>query len=105
MDYILVHEETRLLICKECKFALTPSRINRHFTGEPHRLNPTIRRQIIDDISHIDYLVDDDQEVKSNIEKFLESFNNSSFIPQLALYEDGLACSKCSYISRSRRPI
>ena len=81
MDYILVHEETRLLICKECKFALTSSRIDRHFSTRPHRLNPTIRRQIIDDISHINDLIDNDQEIKSTIQKFLESFDSSSFIP------------------------
>ena len=107
MDYIIVHRETGLLICKECKFALIPSRINTHFLAQPHKFSPPIRAQIEHYISYlnIDNLVIDIQEIKPRIEKFLETFNQNSFIPNLAIYSDGLACFSYSYISRSIRSI
>ena len=107
MDYITIHQETGLLICKDCKFALIPSRINRHFSISPHRLNPQIRSQIENYIAHInhDNLVTYDHEIKPRIQTFLESFDQSSFISKLAIYSDGLACPNCSYISRSINPI
>ena len=46
MDYITIHRETGLLICKDCKFALIPSRIDRHFLKNPHKLKPNIQTQI-----------------------------------------------------------
>ena len=107
IDYITIYRETGLLICKECKFALIPSRINTHFSNQSHKLIPPIRAQIEQYISQIDInnLVIDDQEIKPRIERFLETFDLNSFILELAIYLDGLACSSCSYISRSRRSI
>lgn len=106
MDYITIHSETNLLIYKDYKFALIPSRINRHFSESPHRLNPTIRSQIEDYISHISSnLVTKEYEIKSRIQIFLNSFNHSSFIPELAIYSDGFTYSNCSYITRSINPI
>ena len=46
MDYITIYRETGLLICKDYKFALIPSRINRYFSITPHKLKPDIRTQI-----------------------------------------------------------
>ena len=105
MNYVTVHQETDLLICKECKFALIPSRINTHFSGRPYQLNPGLRRQIEIDISHIDDLVKTPSEIEAKIQSFLETFDNTYSIPELAIYSDGLACSYCSFISRSRVPI
>ena len=56
MDYITIHSNTGLLICKECKFAIIPSRVNSHFTGAPHYLSPIIRSNITIYISQIDIL-------------------------------------------------
>ena len=107
MDYITIHRETGLLICKECRFALIPSRIDRHFSKNPHKLKPNIRTQIETYISqsNSDNLVTNNQEIRSTIQRFLNSFDQTSVIPELAIYSDGLGCSYCSYISRSRRPI
>ena len=107
MDYITIYRETGLLICKECKFALISSRIDRHFTSNSYRLNSNIRAEIERFISYlnIDNLVINDQEIKPRIERFLETFDSNSFILELAIYLDGLTCSSCSYISRSRRSI
>ena len=105
MNYVTVHQETDLLICKECKFALIPSRINTHFSGTPHQLQPRIRRQIEVDISHINGLVKTQSEIEAKIQSFLEIFDNTYSIPELAIYSDGLACSYCSFIARSRVPI
>ena len=105
MDYVIVHQETGLLICKDCKFALIPSRIDTHFSGSPHRLTPTIRRQIKREVDQIEGLVIDSNDIQSKVQRFLESFNTSTFVPQLVIYSDRLACPYCSYISRSRNPI
>ena len=107
MDYIIIHQETGLLICRECKFALIPSRINTHFSTNPHKLKPNIRTEIETYISqsNSDNLVTSDSQIRSTIQRFLRSSNHISIIPNLAIYSDGLSCSYCSYISRSRRPI
>ena len=107
MNYITIHSETGLLICKDCKFALIPSRIDRHFTRNPYNLKPHIRTQIKEYISHlhIHNLITKDSEITSSIQLFLESFDQTSFIPKLSLYSDELGCSQCSYTSRSTRPI
>ena len=107
MDYITIHRETGLLICKDCKFALIPSRINTHFSNNPHKLKPEIRSQIENYISqsNSDNLITSDQEISSIIERFLNFFDQTPIIPDLAIYSDGLGCSYCSYISRSERSI
>ena len=107
MDYITIHIETGLLICKECKFALIPSRIDSHYSGTPHHLTPTIRSQIKTYISSLDIsnLITTESQISSTLSNFLKSFNLISFIPEIAIYYDGLGCLNCLYISRSRRPI
>ena len=107
MNSIIIHHETGLLICKDCKFALIPSRINTHFRDSPHKLRPIDRTLIENHISHLDInnLVTHDREIKSRVQTFLESFDQSSSISILAIYSDKLAYSYCSYISRFRRPI
>ena len=107
MNSIIIHYQTDLLICKDCKFALIPSRINTHFKDSPHKLKPLDRTLIENYISHLDSnnLVTHDHEIKSRIQTFLESFNQTSSIPELAIYSDNYAYPYCSYISRSRRPI
>ena len=108
MDYITIHSDTYILICKECKFAIIPSRVKSHFSGAPHYLSPTIRSDISIYISQIDIsnLVIIESQILSIIKDFLESFDTtSSFIPELAIYNDGLACPSCLYIARTRRSI
>ena len=107
MNFITIHRETGLLLCKECKFALIPSRIETHFSINPHNLRPDIRTQIKNYISQSnnDNLVTYNSEIRSTIQRFLRSFDQNCFIPDLALYRDGLGCPYCSYISRSKRPI
>ena len=69
MDYIIIHRETGLLICRDCKFALIPSRIDRHFSINPHKLRPNIRTQIKNYISqsNSDNLVTSNYEIRSTI--------------------------------------
>ena len=105
MESIIIHHRTGLLICKDCKFAIIPSRINKHFRDSPHKLRPHIRSQIKNYFSHIDNLVTHNHQIKSRIQTFLQSFNQTSSISNLAIYSDGVTCSYCSYISRSRRSI
>ena len=67
MDSIIIYYETSLLICKDCKFALIPSRINIYFKDSPHKLKPYYRTQIENYFSYIDNLVTYDREIKSRI--------------------------------------
>ena len=105
MNSIIIHHKTDLLICKDCKFALIPSRINKHFRDSPHKLRPHIQTQIKNHFSHIDNLVTYNHQIKSRIQIFLESIDQTSSISELAIYSNKLAYSYYSYISRSRRPI
>ena len=107
MDSIIIHYETGLLICKDCKFALIPSRINTHFKDSPHKLKPLDRTLIENYISQLDNnnLVTHNREIKSRIQIFVESFDQTSSIPKLAIYSDKVIYFYCSYISRSRRSI
>ena len=107
MDYITIHRETGLLICKDCKFALIPSRINRHFLNNLYKLKPQTRSEIENYISQFnsDNLITSDQEIPATIERFLNSFDRTPIISSLAIYSDGLGYSYCSYISRSERSI
>ena len=105
MNSIIIYHQINLLICKDCKFALISSRINSHFKDSPHKLKPHNRTQIVNHFSQLDNLVTHNHEIKSRIQTFLESFDQTSYISILAIYSDGLACPYCSYISRSRNPI
>ena len=67
MDSIIIYYETDLLICKDCKFALILSRINKHFRDSSHKLRPHIRTQIENHFSYIDNLVTYDYQIKSRI--------------------------------------
>ena len=105
MNSIIIYYETDLLICKDCKFALIPFRINTHFKDSPHKLKSYNRTQIENHISYLDYndLVTHNREIKAKIQIFLQSFDQTSSISNLATYSDKVICSYCSYISRSYR--
>ena len=105
MNSIIIYYETNLLICKDCKFALIPSRINSHFKDSSHKLKPHNRTQIENYFSYIDNLVTHDHEIKSRIQIFLQSFDQTSSISNLAIYLNNYAYPYCSYISHSRRSI
>ena len=107
MNSIIIYHKTGLLICKDCKFALIPSRINAYFRDSPYKLKSHNRTQIENHFSHLDNsnLVIHDHEIKSRIQTFLESFDQTSYISNLAIYSDGVTCSYCSYTSRSHRSI
>ena len=107
MNSIIIHYKTNLLICKDCKFALIPSRINTHFKDSPHKLKPLDRTLIENNISQLDNnnLVTHNREIKSRIQIFIKSFDQTSSIPNSAIYSDEVIYSYCLYISRSRRSI
>ena len=105
MNSIIIHHETGLLICKDCKFAIISSRINKHFRDSPYKLRSHIRTQIENYFSHIDNLVTHDYQIKSRVQIFLESFDQISSISNLAIYLDEVIYSYYSYISRSHRSI
>ena len=100
MNSIIIHYETNLLICKDCKFALIPSRINTYFKDSPYKLKSYYRTQIENYISYLDNinLVTYNREIKSRIQIFLESFDQISSISNLATYLNKVICSYCSYI-------
>ena len=107
MNSIIIYYETNLLICKGYKFALIPFRINIYFKDLSYKLKSLDRTLIENYISQLDSnnLVTYNHEIKSRIQIFLKSFNQTSFISELAIYLDELICSYCLYISRSRRSI
>lgn len=77
MNYVIVHEEINILICKECKFVIIFFRINIYFSGEPHQLNSQIRKKIENDISSFDNIININEGIKFNIENLFRFFDNS----------------------------
>ena len=105
MNSIIIYYKTGLLICKDCKFALISSRINIYFANSPYKLKSSNRTLIENYISYLDNLVTHNYEIKSKIQIFLKSFNETSFVSYLAIYSNNLEYSYYSYISRSKNPI
>lgn len=64
MDWFIHLPEFRVVICKECKYAVLPSHIDAHFTGGPHKLDRTERRRIADEIAEVNGLIGNEEALR-----------------------------------------
>ena len=69
MDSIIIYYETDLLIYKDCKFALIPSRINIYFRDSTYKLRSINRTLIENHIYYLDNnnLITYNREIKSRV--------------------------------------
>ncbi len=101
MEYISILGDTSFLACRNCYYSILPSSIHSHFQGKPHQLSPEIREEILQETRKHASLIWDRDNLKET--RIPSSF--PFFFPELAFYNDGLACQDYSYIVRSKAPI
>lgn len=104
MENLAIHFATGLLICKQCKIALIPSRIDSHYKQKIHNLPKSIRTEIARDISDSYDLVNNINDVNQIIQDFVRNFDGN-YLELLSLFRDGILCQQCPYICRSRQGI
>jgi hypothetical protein len=61
MDRFIHLPEFRVIICKECKYAVLPSHINAHFAGKPYRLEVDERRRIAEEVAEVNRLITNEE--------------------------------------------
>jgi superfamily II DNA helicase RecQ len=64
MDRFIHLPEFRVIICKECKYAVLPNHIDTHFTGKPHNLGIKERRRIANEVAEIDGLIGNEEALR-----------------------------------------
>lgn len=97
-SYIAQLGEPRLVVCKQCKYAVWPRNINSHFAGTDHKLSKPIRDAIVARVEEWDQLIEysNELEIPHSVDKAFDL---------LHVYNDGLLCNfdteRCQYICRS----
>ena len=71
MDRFIHLPEFRVIICKECEYAVLPSHINTHFAGEPHKLEVGERRKITEEVAEVNRLITNEEVLRVSDFPFL----------------------------------
>ena len=99
-QYIAQLGEPRLLICKQCKFAIWSRTVNNYFMGKYHKFTKFIRKAIIAQIEAWDQLIQ-----YSNEFEVPDSVDSSYDL--LTIFTNGLLYvynfRNCHYICRSEK--
>ena len=109
MDRFIHLPEFRVIICKECKYAVLPSHINTHFAGKPHKLEVEERRKIIQEVATVDGLIINEEMLRQS--EFPSPVATRKPIEGLAAPSRGLQCmfetggQVCGYICCTIRRI
>ena len=64
MDRFIYLPEFRVVVCKRCRYAILPSKINTHFAGKPHQLDVAERRRIVDEVSKVPDLITSEEDLQ-----------------------------------------
>ena len=64
MDHLTHLPEFRVVVCKECKYAVLPSHIDTHFATKPHKLSKKERQKIEDEASEISGLIGNEETLR-----------------------------------------
>jgi superfamily II DNA helicase RecQ/uncharacterized C2H2 Zn-finger protein len=95
--------EYPVVICKECKVAMSIEGIYTHLTGEKHKnVAPEERRRIMAKFSEIPGIIQDETGLREF--QFPPPTTKAISVLQDA-QTDGMRCKKCPYISRQRQGI
>jgi len=101
MNYISLIGDTGLIACVKCKVGILPSRINSHFQGNPHQLDPEIRQKISSEIAEIPGLI----RTPSDLDSFEISSSFPYFFPCLPVFVNRFLCEECQFVSKDRKHI
>lgn len=88
MDRFIHLAEFRVIICRECKYAVLPSHINTHFAGKPDNLEVDERRKIADEVAEVNGLITNEEVLRQSEFPFLAA--TSKPIEGLAALKRGM---------------
>lgn len=104
MDLLVHFPQHGIIVCSECKYAVLPNHINRHFSNKrKHKIDKRAREDLIRKVAGIDGLIPNDEALKSCEFEFPEP----TAPPNPALGKpktNGMKCTlpyrnnKCGYI-------
>lgn len=101
MDSFIHLPEYRIVICKECKFAVVGAAIKKHLQGKHKGVTKVERLRVAREISQIPHLIQTEVELQD----FQFPSPNTPPITGLTVEQNGLKCRQCSYVVCGRRNI
>src|SRR5256885_308184 len=97
MEYFMHLPQYRMMACKECRYAVLPSQVDRHLASAKHRIPAAHRRAIHDEIQAWPRLF----QTEADLEQFHVPASVRPHLEQLELYSDGRKCDTCNHIMRT----
>jgi hypothetical protein len=97
MDQFIHLPKFRIIVCKECQYAVLPSQIDAHFATKPHKLSKKEQQEIEEEVGKINGLVGDEETLRQS--EFI--FPPATSQPIAALgkpKKNGLQCTACQYV-------
>jgi Orsellinic acid/F9775 biosynthesis cluster protein D len=94
MDQFIHLPEFRIIICKECKYAVLPSYIDTHFATKPHKSSKKERQEISEEVGKIEGLIGNEETLRRSEFPFPPATSQ----PIAALgkpNKNGLQCTTC----------
>jgi hypothetical protein len=85
-----------VIVCAgpRCKYVVLPIHVDSHLSNAHHNYSKEQREQVMQEISHIDRLIQDSRGLQS----FEFPKPSSPAIPKLKPAKEGLQCKECGYI-------
>lgn len=103
MDRFIHMPEYRVIICKECRYAVLPSHIDSHFQKDEHKLDKKERKRIESEVAvEVNGLIGNEVALKHS--EFPFPLPTAKPIPELAPAKEGVKCTfttngiQCRYV-------
>ena len=92
----------RVIVCRQCKYAVLPSQIDAHLSSKKHGLGKDQRQRIVREVGKVLGLIWNERQ----LETFQFPPATAIAIPELrAARRDGLKCRLCKYVICHRQLI
>ena len=97
MEHLIYLLAFRIVVCRECRYAVLPSHIDSHFATKPYKLSKKERQKIEEEVSEIDGLIGNEETLRRS---------NFTFPPPMSMpitalgkpEENALQCRDCQHI-------
>ena len=100
-DQLFTHlSEYRVVVCKQCQFAVVPSQISRHLRDHHPSVSKECQYKVVSSFQHV-------QDVAYMKEDIQYPESTCTPVPGLPVYTDGFQCTQggCQYICRGLKNI
>jgi hypothetical protein len=94
MEFFLYLREYNVIICRECRYAVLPSRLDTHLASSKHRVLRRRRVQVEQEIAAWLELLWNE----TDLERLRVSRGRPPAFEMLEIHLNGLRCHACSYI-------